>query len=52
MRLKKKDFIINDIFQNNPQMTLCSGSCERVFEATNKSIPGKVECELCNLKFW
>jgi len=33
-------------------MTLCPGSCERVFEAIDKPIPGKVECELCNLKFW
>jgi len=33
-------------------MTLCPGSCERVFEAINKPIPGKVECELCHLKFW
>jgi hypothetical protein len=33
-------------------MTLCPGTCDRVFEAINKSIPGKVECELCGLKFW
>lgn len=38
--------------KNNPQMTLCPGSCERVFEAIDKSIPGKVECELCHMKFW
>ena len=33
-------------------MTICSGVCERVFEAIDKPIPGKVECELCHLKFW
>ena len=33
-------------------MTLCPGSCDRVFEAIDKPIPGKVECELCHLKFW
>ncbi len=33
-------------------MTLCPGTCERVFEAINKPISGKVECELCHLKFW
>lgn len=33
-------------------MTLCPGSCERVFEAIDKPIQGRVECELCHLKFW
>jgi len=33
-------------------MTICPGVCDRVFEAIDKPIPGKVECELCGLKFW
>jgi hypothetical protein len=33
-------------------MTLCPGLCERVFETVDKPIPGKVECELCHVKFW
>ncbi|CAF2656124.1 unnamed protein product [Rotaria sp. Silwood2] len=36
---------------NNPQMILCPGTGERVFQAIDKPKPSKVACELCNLKF-
>jgi hypothetical protein len=47
-----KKLIVKAIIQNNPQMTICPGLCDRIFEAIDKPIPGKVECELCGLKFW
>ncbi|CAF0802590.1 unnamed protein product [Rotaria sordida] len=46
-----KKLVVKSMIENNPQMTLCPGTCERVFQAIDKPIPGKVECELCNLKF-
>ncbi|CAF3117665.1 unnamed protein product [Rotaria socialis] len=46
-----KRLVVRAMIQNNPQMTLCPGTCDRVFEAIGKPIPGKVECELCGLKF-
>ena len=47
-----KHLVIKNLIKTNPQMTLCPGTCDRVFEAIDKAIPGKVECDSCHLKFW
>jgi len=43
--------LLKQLINHNPQFTVCPGTCERIFEAKDKRMPGKVECELCRLKF-
>ncbi|CAF2890492.1 unnamed protein product [Rotaria sp. Silwood2] len=46
-----KKLVVKSMIENNPQMILCPGTGERVFQAIDKPKPSKVACELCNLKF-
>ncbi|CAF4506724.1 unnamed protein product [Didymodactylos carnosus] len=47
-----KKMTLKQLFNSNSQLTFCPGTCERIFEAKDKRMPGRVDCELCGLKFW
>ncbi|CAF0843165.1 unnamed protein product [Didymodactylos carnosus] len=46
-----KKMTLKQLFNSNSQLTFCPGTCERIFEAKDKRMPGRVDCELCGLKF-